>query len=440
MKELFLETVEDALGMLKGHEVLLCSYGGEESDFCRLNGNVIRQAGHVSQHEITLRLIAGKRHTTHTFLLRRNRAENRARLAAFYTEARHELSGVPDDPYLLYNETPVSSETIRKPALGDATHCVHRIQEAAGKTDLVGVWASGPLYRGFANSLGQTNWFEAGNYLFDWCLYLSGDKAVKDSQCGTTWDEAAMAARLEQGKRQLAHLQRPAREIKPGKYRAFVTSSALQELFGLLNWGGFGTQALRTKNSPLMRLAAEESTLSPKVNLVEDVAGGLAPDFDGAGFKKPASIALIQDGRHAGSLTSARSAKEFGLIPTGASGGEHADSLAMAGGNLTTEQALADLGEGLYVSNFWYMNYSDRPRGRVTGMTRFATFWVEGGKIVAPVNVVRFDDSFFDLFGPQGLEALTPAELHQSPSTYGARQTGSMRLPGALLAGLTVTL
>ena len=95
MKELFQETVQDALGMLKGHEVLLCSYAGEESDFCRLNGNVIRQAGHVSQHELTVRLVSGKRHTSHSFLLRRNRVENRERLAALFKEARAELWACP---------------------------------------------------------------------------------------------------------------------------------------------------------------------------------------------------------------------------------------------------------------------------------------------------------------------------------------------------------
>ena len=156
---------------------------------------------------------------------------------------------------------------MRESQLADATHCIHRVQEAAGNVDLVGVWASGPLYRGFANSFGQLNWFEAGNYLFDWCLYLKGDKAVKDSLCGTSWDEEGMTRRLEQGKARLSHLDRPTREITPGTYRTFVSSSAMEEVFGLLNWGGFGTQSLRTKNSPLMRLAAGEDTLSSKVFL-----------------------------------------------------------------------------------------------------------------------------------------------------------------------------
>ena len=38
-------------------------------------------------------------------------------------------------------------------------------------------------------------------------------------------------------------------------------------------------------------------------------------------------------------------------------------------------------------------------------MTRFATFWVENGEIVAPVPVMRFDDTFPRMFG-EGLIAL----------------------------------
>ena len=51
--------------------------------------------------------------------------------------------------------------------------------------------------------------------------------------------------------------------------------------------------------------------------------------------------------------------------------------------------SLAALDTGIYVGNLWYLNFSDRPACRITGMTRFASFWVEHGKIVAPVNVMR---------------------------------------------------
>ena len=98
------------------------------------------------------------------------------------------------------------------------------------------------------------------------------------------------------------------------------------------------------------------------------------------------------------------------------------------------------LGAGLYVSNLWYLNYSDRPAGRITGMTRFATFWVEGGRIVAPVTPMRFDDSIYSMLGANLVDFTRERELLLDPSTYGERSTSSSRLPGALLQSLRFTL
>ena len=67
----------------------------------------------------------------------------------------------------------------------------------------------------------------------------------------------------------------------------------------------------------------------------------------------------------------------------------------MAPGSSPRDDTLAALDTGVYVGNLWYLNFSDRPACRVTGMTRFASFWVESGRIVAPVNVMRFDDSVY---------------------------------------------
>lgn len=112
----------------------------------------------------------------------------------------------------------------------------------------------------------------------------------------------------------------------------------------------------------------------------------------------------------------------------------------MNGGSLALGDVLKELGTGLYISNLWYLNFSDRTAGRITGMTRFATFWVEDGQIKAPVNTMRFDDSIFSLLG-SALEQLTAQrELILSTSTYSQRQTASNLLPGALVSKLTLTL
>ena len=112
----------------------------------------------------------------------------------------------------------------------------------------------------------------------------------------------------------------------------------------------------------------------------------------------------------------------------------------MAGGTLAEKDALDALGTGLAIGNLWYLNFSDRPACRMTGMTRFASFWVEHGKIVAPVNVMRFDDSVYRLLG-SNLEALTEeTELLLDPGTYGSRKLTSLKLPGALVREMAFTL
>ena len=102
--------------------------------------------------------------------------------------------------------------------------------------------------------------------------------------------------------------------------------------------------------------------------------------------------------------------------------------------------ALAALDTGLLVGNLWYLNYSDRPAARITGMTRFATFWVEDGRIVAPVDVLRCDDTLYRMLG-RNLEALTrETDLRLESSTYVQRALSSVRVPGALLSAMTFTL
>jgi len=76
----------------------------------------------------------------------------------------------------------------------------------------------------------------------------------------------------------------------------------------------------------------------------------------------------------------------------------------------------------------------------MTGMTRFATFWVENGKVVAPVDVLRFDDTIYRMLG-DNLEALTAErELLLDANSYGARMLSSVTLPGALLSEMSFTL
>ena len=73
-------------------------------------------------------------------------------------------------------------------------------------------------------------------------------------------------------------------------------------------------------------------------------------------------------------------------------------------------------------------------------MTRFASFFVENGEIQAPLNVMRFDDTIYRIFGGNLLALTKERHFLLDPLTYEGRSSDSARVPGALVEGLRFTL
>lgn len=418
---------------IQGREHYKCWFAAEASDFVRFNRSAIRQPGHVQQIYLTLHLINGLRHANITLSLAGNLGSDRALLSHAMRELRTQLPDLPDDPHLLIATDVRTTEHILPSRLRETSAIVDEVLHAAQGYDLVGVLAAGPIYRGFANSFGQRNWHQSASFNLDWSLYQSRDKAVKTTYAGFEWDSAQFARKFRDATEQLAVLQREPVAIKPGAYRAYLTPTALSDIVGMLNWSGLSEKALRTKQSSLRRMRDEGLRLSPMVTLNEDTANGLAPGFQDDGFIKPERVTMFDQGQLAGSLVSPRAAKEYGIENNGADASESMVSISLAGGDLPVSRILHELDTGIFVSNLWYLNFSDRANCRMTGMTRFATFWVERGEIKAPLNVMRFDDSLFRLLGDNLIGLTSERELLIDTDTYGARSTSSARLPGALV-------
>ena len=420
-------------------ERFVANLAGEATDFARLNRGKVRQAGSVEQDELAIRLVRGARHAEHTLAMSGNAADDRAAIADAVAGLRSVLPDLADDPHLLLPDRVESSRTDRGGVLPPAEAIVDEVLAAAHGLDLVGFYAAGPVWRGFASSEGQRNWHAAATFNLEWSLYDRADKAVKSAYAGVAWDARALAARMDASRERLALVARPSKTLEPGRYRAFLAPSALDEIVGLLGWGGFSARALETRQSPLTRMR-ERERLDPRVSIAEDIDGGVAPGFQAEGFARPPRVGLVRDGELVGALTSPRTAREFSLEANGANAAEMPEAIAMEGGDLHAGDALAALDAGLWIGNLWYTNYSDRPACRITGMTRFATFWVERGRIVAPVDVLRFDDSIYRMLGAN-LESLTrEAELMLSPDSYRSRRLASAKLPGALVKEIAFTL
>jgi predicted Zn-dependent protease len=437
-EDYFYELADKILARLHASEVLLINYVAEHSDFARLNHNRIRQAGHVAQHELQLDLIGDQRQCSAAFNICGSLHDDLAQAESLLAQLRAQLPQLPPDPYLHISREVHNSVHHGENTLPSPQDTLQQIMTSAGDLDLVGIWASGVMMHGFANSYGQVNWHSTHNFNFDWSLYYQNDKAVKQAYAGFRWNDAMFQSRLTQGRQTLALLAKPAKTIPPGRYRVYLTATALQELLNLLGWGGFSLKAHRTRQTPLLKMIQDGLTLSPKINLSEQHAAGLAPRFTPEGFTKPDGITLIENGHYRDCLNSARSAKEYaGEVNCSV---ESPQSLHLRGGSLKQHDILKALDTGIYISNLWYSNYSDRNHCRMTGMTRFACLWVEHGRAIAPLNVMRFDESLYHALGENLIDLTDTPEQLLDPHAYQRRSERSACLPGALIEAFTLTL
>jgi predicted Zn-dependent protease len=435
-------TLADIIGArLKGDEGFLASFSGEASQFVRYNRSAVRQAGAVEQRYLTVELFSGRRHAAQVVTLTGEQADDTERVTSAVTALRDVLADAPEDPLFLINTAPQSTSRVLPDRLAKPEDMVDAVLRAGAGHDLVGFSAAGPIHRGFANSFGQRNWDTAHAFNIDLCFYLQADKAVKMDHAGTVWDGAAFAAKAATAKAQLAALARPSKTIGPGAYRVYLAPAAMEEVMGMLSWGGFSLAEHRTATTPLLKMVEQGVVLNRAVTIMENSRDGLAPGFQNEGFVKPDTVTLIGDGVYKDCMASPRSAAEFGVPQNGADENYEAPlSLDMRAGTLPQADVLKTIGTGIFIGNLWYLNYSDRNACRLTGMTRFATFWVESGEIVAPLNVMRFDDTVYRMLGDNLVGLTAERDLRLATDTYEARSTRSMHLPGAVIDDVRMTL
>ncbi|MFM1991718.1 MAG: hypothetical protein RJA99_4675 [Pseudomonadota bacterium] len=438
------DAVDDAA---RGGEAVAAVLEAEASDFVRLNHARLRQAGRVERAVARLRLVDGDRQASASVVLPglgAGRDAVRALVEATVAELRAAVAESEPDPLVdLSRDAAVLDDEGPDPPF-DRAAFVDAVAGAAGDADLVGFCAAGPIVHGFCSSFGSRLWYRRTSVAFDWSIHLPVEdgarKAVKASWSGVAFDGAAVAAAILRSRADAAVLARPVRRLSPGDYRVLLAPRAVAELLETLSWGGFSARAHRAGQSPLGRLARGDARLSPRLTIDEDLDTGFAPPFQGDGYLRPRRLRLVEAGRLVGELVSPRVAREFGLASNAASDAESPDSLRVAPGTLAAGDALARLGTGVSVSNLWYLNWSDRTAARVTGMTRFASVWVEDGVAVQPIEAMRFDDSIYRLLG-DGLEALgdTPQRM-PATDTYDARASGGIEAPAALVSAMRFAL
>ncbi len=439
VREQFDAVAAHVLSSLAKGEELTINVTAEETLFVRFNGNRVRQNTDVEQINVSLLLQTNQRTVEKSRTLSGNLESDQAALIRLLANCREEALNLPADPNQVSIENNGSSSEEFSGALLAPEDVVHAVVAPAHGCDLAGLYAGGVSIRGNRNSKGQSHWFATETFFLDYSIY-NGSKAAKGCYAGSTWSAAAWAASLERTKTMLALQSLPQQDVKPGAYRTYLAPRAFSDLLGMLNWNALSAAAWKQGRSPFKKLAEHEATLSPLLNVQENFSMGLTPRFNSLGEVSETSVSLIGGGELKNLLVSSRTAKEYGLKMNGACAEESPRAMDVSAGTLDEKDVLAALGTGLYLSNLHYLNWSDPVSARVTGMTRYACFWVEGGEIKGPINDLRWDESLYGALGSKLMALTSRTEIDPAVDTYFHRSLGGSRTPGALIEGFTFTL
>jgi predicted Zn-dependent protease len=440
MKDYFQKISHKLFNSLEKNEILVLNFDAEKTDFVRFNHAKIRQAGNVNQATLTLNLIFKKKTLTSVIRLSTDFEKDSVLLIRTLYYLRREIPELPKDPYLMYEENINSFEKNIIGSKLDNYSITGNILDNCHALDMVGILSSGEIMKGFANSLGQFNWHESESFNFDWSMYTESGKAIKQNYSDQEWNQEVFSNLLSESKEKLKVIDNKEIILEPGKYRVYLSPSALNEIVDMLSWGGFSYKANKIGSSPLHLMEKGERSFSKIVSFSENLSNGISPKFHSDGFIKPEKTDLIVNGKYINSLVSPRSALEYSVNHNAAEYYESPVSIHLNKGLINSNKILETLKDGIYISNLWYLNFSDRNNGRVTGLTRFGCFMVENGEYKGPINTMRFDETVYNVFGDKLVGLTDKSQLLMDSGTYDERSTYSSTIPGAIVEDFKMTL
>lgn len=443
MKNYLKSLSENLFNELSSHEELSLNLHSEESDFIRFTESKVRQNTTVNQHEISLIFQFDQRSYKSTSNLTLDLKKDTQSLTEVIENLRKDLPQIDENPKFIPMQNHGISEVYKRSQRPSTVDVIKKINLQFKDADLAGFYCAGPLRQASLNSKGQFHYYENDQFFFDYSIY-DGPRAAKGYYAAEKWSDTDFNQQANEIKKTLNLLKKPQMTIKPGAYRTYLAPMAMAELAQIFSWSALSRSAYEQGFAPLKKLYQKEALFSKKFNLSENTELGLNSHFNSLGELSPKNLPLIENGELRNFLISSATAKEYGLESNNADVGlwfnEAVRSLDIRAGTLGTNDILKQLGTGLFLTNLHYINWSDPQSARVTGMTRFACFWVENGEIIAPIQDLRFDDTLYNLFGTELVDLSDTRSTYLNTLTYQKRSFGGMKVPGILLNKMNFTL
>lgn len=440
MQNLFNQFAVNIFQNLQADEVLSLSLSGEKTLFIRLNQSKVRQVTSVDQGSVKFTFLKNQRHVKYYLPFGMEAKVNLEKGLDILKKCRDEAQQLPLDPFCPEINNLGNSEEHHKGSFPKDGDWMDILSPMLKGLDCAGILTAGTVMRGNMNSLGQSHWYESETFCLDFSFYTPSQKAVKLIYADRNWSPESFQSKFNFAKEQLSNLDKPNKVLKPGKYRTYFAPDAVAGFLNMLSWSGVSASSYYQGQSAFKPIKDGKANLSPLFSLCEDFSIGACPRFNSLGELAPMSLSVVEQGQLKNLLTSTRSAKEYNIETNYAEAGEGLRSPVITPGTLQEADLLKALGTGLFVSNVHYLNWSDLNKGRITGMTRYACFWVEDGKIVSPIKDMRFDETLYHFWGIGLLNLTNITYFIPETDTYEQRSVGGSLVPGMLVENFSYTL
>jgi predicted Zn-dependent protease len=304
---------------------------------------------------------------------------------------------------------------------------VRALCEASSAAGLVaaGAFRTGESELAVANSLGV--WAYHADAAADINTVIMGETSSGHAERWTLdvdeIDGAAIAAEAIDKCRRSANPH----HLEPGAYDVILEEYAVTDILDYFAYLAFGAQAFLEQRS-FMTGRLGEKIMGDNVSIWDDGLSreGLPAPFDFEGVPRR-RVDFIERGvardvvwdSYTGGM--ARHASTGHALPAGETFGPFPANLFLATGDATKEDMLRSTKRGIWVSRFWYTRPVHPLTVVLTGMTRDGTFLIEDGRIVAPVQNLRFTQSY--------LEAMNQVEAIGRESRLLSSFGGACRVP-----------
>jgi len=279
-----------------------------------------------------------------------------------------------------------------------------------GKHTAAGIFSTGAHAMAIANSRGVFAYHAQTRAQFS-ITAMDGDSSgwAKATSPDLREIDPEKLARRAMGK---AERSRKPREITPGRMTVILEPAAVLDLAGFLFYDFAGTAVGDNRSCFNNRMGKQ--VFGKNIELWDDVYHPLqsgAP-FDGEGMPRE-RVRLVEAGVPKALVYSRATARKMKAKPTGHGlplpneWGEAPMNLVIEGGDSSLEKMIASTERGVLLTRVWYVREVDPYEKVLTGMTRDGTFLVEGGKIVAGLRNMRFNESVLEMLSK--VEEMGPA-------------------------------